>query len=278
MPVNFIGVEGTLNEKNENTYNVTWEVIGTNAFGPIEAVAAVGVNLYDSYNIGTEYDTTALCKARTPTPKPDSQGFVDLKHYIVVITYGRVDNPYINPLDEPVKTNIDFDITEEPVDFDIYGSPIMNSAGEPYAEAVMRTRPQAAISFSRNEASYSVALSAYYTGKLNLYPFLGLPKGTVMLKSRKARDEKDQYIGMYWNVNYEYVINLNGFKKKILNQGLRQLNYIPQGLYPCVDDDWNPVTSPVLLKKNGNQAPKNSTPIFHEYEVEDYADFSVFGF
>lgn len=278
MPVNFISCEGSMNEKLENTYTTNWQVIGTSTFGPIEAINAVGIGLYDAYNVTTEFDTTALCKQRVATPVADDKGRSDLKQYDVVITYGRVEITNDNPFQAPVKVNISTNTIDEPVDFSITGDAIVNTAGEAFAEAVNRARPQSVISFTRNEPGYDLSLTTNYTACVNLYPWNGVPKGMVMLNARNAVEVFNQNYGYYYEVSYEFAINLNGYKKKILNQGLRQLNWVPKQLSACFDDDWTPVTSPVLLDRSGKQAVKNATPIFLEFEVYQYADFNIFGF
>lgn len=277
--VNFKSVEGNLNEKNENSYTTKWLVVADYAMGPIEAITLVGVNLYDNYNVTTEFDTIALCKERNAVPVPDSNGFVDLKQWEVTLNYGRVDYSVDNPLLEPVKVSINFSTTDEPVDYDIYGSPIMNTAGEPFAEAVTKLTPSSTITFERNEADYNALISYYYVGTVNLYPWKGIPKGCALMTARTATQNFNQNIGFYWTVGYDFSVDLNGYKKSVLNQGLRQVKVIngKRYLVPCVDETPRPVTSEVLLLRSGEQAPKMSTPIFLDYEVYNYADFSVFG-
>lgn len=263
-------------QEKERNYTVVYRVIADFRVGPIAVMNAVGINMYDAYvNPDTgEYDTGARVKKITPTPDAE-----DGKEYLVTYSYGYVSNPYSNPLSEPVKITIDGESSEVHIDYDVKtGAAIVNAAGEPYPEPLTTNKRRSVISFTRNEADYDEALSYYYSNTTNLYDWHGVPSGCAMLSKRRAEQQFNQDIGFYYSVTYEVVVDLDGFKKKVLNAGLRNINWTPPRLTPCLDEDRNPVTTPVLLLRNGRQAPKNSTPIYNEYHVANESDWpSVFG-
>lgn len=178
-----------------------------------------------------------------------------------------------NPLSKPPEISADPVLIQRSTIRDVNGDLIVNKAGDPIV-GVTTEDPQLTLKISRNEASYNYLLAAQMKNVINLTPWLGFPRGTVKTSAPSSRQQYHNVYGTYVTTDYTFFIDLDGWKKKLLNQGLRELK--DGKLYAIKDDKGQEITEPVLLDEDGRKADQDATPIYIDAEVFQELPFSLF--
>ena len=87
--------------------------------------------------------------------------------------------------------------------------------------------------------------------------------------------EYNPICGFYYVVTYQFEINPNGWKKQILDQGMRQI--VSGKKQKILDDKNEEISSPALLDGNGAKLTTGSEPVALTFEVYSEADYSLLG-
>lgn len=180
-----------------------------------------------------------------------------------------------NPLNKPYEVNWSFAQFEREIEQDINGKAIANSAGDPFLLRLTRDDSRPILQVSRNEPSFNAQLAYWYRDVVNTDSFFGADAGQVNVSNISASRQFNTNIGFYWKVSYEFAFNAEGWKKKVLSQGLMEKK---NGKLQNVLVNGTPITEPVLLAQDGSKLQENGTPYILEYEVYNKAPFSAFGF
>lgn len=274
-----VDIEFDCDDRNQRSYTQVVQLLSDAKIGAATAASLVGIQPLDAYINIWEFDTSARCNKINAKMSGTAK---DGKQWDITYNYAPLERPSLstNPLNDPLVYGSDWEHVEIPAEQDAFGTAVRNSAGDSYDPTIMTTRKRYVRTVTRNEATEPVLLAQYYQNTLNMYPFYGAPRGCVLCRSIRPTQQFDQNIGVYFSVTYEFVLDLKGFKVYVLNQGKHE-RVVKSGKTIKVhirDENNVPVTSPVLLDRTGKKLPPNGTPVFGEYQLEDYADFSVFTF
>lgn len=197
----------------------------------------------------------------------------------VVVTYGTVrnDQQYTysggDPLSVPPEVEWLHTNGSGPIDVDINGDPITNSADEPYDPAMMKDHSDLVLRYVRNESFFNYIAAASYINKVNDDIFLDFERGVVRCTVLSAR--KMHVAGFtYWRVTYEFQIRFDGWHMRQRDAGYREVT--ATGYAEITDDNDNKVTLPVELNGSGNKLPAGDPVVFLDYYIYDFALFNDF--
>lgn len=253
----------SLNEKNEHSYTLTYQVISNDRHeSPYTVAAAIGVDIGDALGYARCTQISSDCISE------------DGLQWKVTVTYGKMTDSDPNPLNEPVDIQWSFEQFQKITDRDINGTAILNSAQDPFQEPVEIDDSRPVLTVTRNEASFNSALAYQYRDAVNSTYFYG-EAGTVKVSNISSTRQFDQQIGFYWKTTYAFHFNPMGWDKVILDQGFREKvagkkkNILVQGV---------PIQESTLLNGAGAKLNVGGNPVFRTFRVYPRLPFTVFNF
>jgi hypothetical protein len=277
--VNEIGEarDGEITADFTRRYTRSWRVLfapGESLKGPINAFAAVGLNIGTNYVTTTEYDDASFVNSL----KAKQEEYDDGRSWIVTATYGPWEPQGETPLSNPVEVESGSVQFERLVDQDWYtGEAVVNSAGDMFDPPLTGDDSRQVLTFVRNEATFNNALALALKDTVNAGSWRGYGPRTVKASMPKASRQYHPQIGFYWRVSYEFHINPEKWDKVILDAGMRRLDPSDATKQrPIVTKDGSPVSSPVPLDGSGAPLAVGGTPVWKRFRVHVEADFSLF--
>ncbi len=293
------GRSGQISETGAATYVLRWYVdTDTPHHGAKSIIDAVGVKRGDIYQVGTftetedpvthvpiftpdqpwaEREPLCYCLGISAEQTDPLAGDEDGCRWIVTATY----QPYSadiagieNPLDEPPSLSYDTVSYERPLDeaYDEAGDltvAVLNAAFDPFDPPVVRDDSRQVFQVSVNWPDFDRDLARQYADAVNSDEFFGYPIGTVKMKPPKAAKVYHQGVpgGFYWRVDFEFEVRDEGWVKRVLNCGMRQLNSAGDGYESILNEDGQPISEPALLDADGRHIadPTLGDPIFLEF-------------
>ncbi len=172
-----------------------------------------------------------------------------------------------NPLDMPIEVNWGWRDYEMVIDVDVDGVPVLNTAFDPYDPPVLINDPRRTMTVVRNEATISMGLIDQYKNAINTDAWAGVNPFFAHCLGITPKNTFHQLVGWYYQVTYEFEFisprqaanqskggELQGFRKLILNQGLRAISATTGKKYHVVYRNV-PVSQPVLLDQSGEVIP-----------------------
>jgi len=184
-------------------------------------------------------------------------------------------NPDPDPTKWAKRRNWSLQKFTKPLEFDILGFPVHNTAGDPIDIEVEEARPRLVI--SRNEPYFDPDKIITYKDKLNLDPFYGAFPYCVKCDSISA-DEDYEAGRPIWRVRYEFSFKADTWLIQLQSRGLRCLvggRLVADRPTAIIDDsNGSPVSQPVGLKDNGDRALNESeiaTVSYQGYEAIEFA-------
>lgn len=242
------------------------------------AIAAAGVAAIGSpYRVGSN----ALCVGKHATRGEDQ--FT----YEVTADYSSKqesqDLSIENPLARPTKYNYGGSNVSEPFFRDTDDKPVVNAAGEDFADLPQRNRAEGTITITRNEATYNDVAMEGYKNKLNSAAVtingVSYATGTLRMDTIGASGPNVENDITYWEVSYEVAKNIDGWNLKLENRGLNELDFGSGTLSPIPDKNGDPVVLPYPLDAGGAAAATPTTAptqiTFKPYKSTSYAGLSL---
>lgn len=187
-----------------------------------------------------------------------------------------------NPLSRPVTITWEDYEFEEPVELDVLGKPVLNSAGQAFDPPPTRVASRPVVVFTKNQAEFNASLAQQYKNKSNSDTWWGLSAGQAKVASIRASEEKEENGITYYEVRYEIHLNEDGWKKRILDQGrmeritFESTDYV---IYRAIIDPETkrPVTDPVPLNGAGGPLSDDGGPVFLEFDFYGSVPFAPLG-
>jgi hypothetical protein len=163
------------------------------------------------------------------------------------------------PLEVQPRIRWEIGSTSEPIDRDIDGNPIVNSAGDPFQSTPSRDYTTIFLTYSRNEPFFSVQTALTYGNKVNSERIYIAGAGWVeegQMRCLSIQPTSDYEAGAtFVNVSYKFELRADGFKTRILDQGLRAWFTNPAtsaaALEHIVTAKKQPISQPVRLDGTG---------------------------
>jgi hypothetical protein len=268
---------GEQNGKGEVTYSRLFQVITDDPWTGAKAVReAVPIAIGEPYVTSTESDSASVCIGKNASCNSE-----DGKRWDVTVSYG--DNSKVeeqNPLAEPADISWSFAQFTRPVDIDCDSVAILNAASDPYSEPIETDDSRPVLKVTRNEAGFDPALANAYRDATNSDSFMGFSPGCCKVSNISATRTKfaNPELGdFYYVTSYEIHFNPDGFDRKILNAGLRELVEVDGEIVkkPILIAG-QPVSEPHLLDENGKALEQGGEPVFRTHRLNNRLPFSIF--
>jgi hypothetical protein len=207
-------------------------------------------------------------------------------------------NPSGNPILAPPSIDWDTVLTEEEIDEDIHGDPIVTEAGE-RVRGIKAEFPDIVLTVERNFATWDSYLQAVFSRGVSSAPFAGWPAGTGRVIKLKARSViGDPTVGLgYWRGTLQVKFRIpyrttpdKAWFARWLHQGYKCKKKLPGPadasgndpftVVPCVDGHKSVATSPRPLDVQGFQIEDGDETKFYWKETERYIplDLNLLGF
>ena len=267
----------THNIENERTYSRQWTVETTIQTDNAKIVAD-GWSSVTGIERGTPFPSDAGAFAKQIRVECDSAA-KDGRKWIVTCEYAPWDEEELNPLLWKAKDHWSFvPGYQETVDYDIYNVPIVNSAGDPFLEPVVREGSRLQLTVDQNELVYNYPLAQLYKNAINATPWQGWPNYTVMCVDITAEPAWDMDLGKYYRCKYVFHLEPRTWKKILLDQGLRELDpSSPTGKKDIVHGT-QAINTPDLLDGSGQRLALGGTPVYGAFSIYPELPFHVFAF
>ena len=217
-------------------------------------------------------DDWMFVKSRNAMPGNGSMNWKVVVNYISIS----------NPLEAEWEISWDYLITNEPIDRDINGKAITNSAGETPDPAMTEEVHDLVLRIGRNEDHYDPLLAHAYSGAINSDWFFGFKPGFVKCAFIKAPRARAADL-IYYRVQYELHFRLRpaipgvpeiGWVRRFLDEGLR--TRAADGTVTVIkDSEGNQLSQPSLLNGFGQLLADGADAVFLQYQTRRQLPFSV---
>lgn len=203
--------------------------------------------------------------------------------YMVTVDYTNQLNlitPTPNPLSAPPRIRWTFATSGLPINEDVAGRAIVNSAGQSFDREVEVDIDDLVFTMTRNEAAWSPIFAMQMMGRVNQLSFLLrnflINPGVARLRDFSASEENSSGVD-YFEVNYVIHFRADGWLRSILDEGYVQIDPAnptsPTQRLVIFDANGAPLNTPVAL--NGFGLPGNpATPTFLDFQVYREANFN----
>ncbi|WP_165073323.1 hypothetical protein [Paludisphaera rhizosphaerae] len=272
--------------------------------GPQAAITSLGLNVGDTYRYpltGTPTETNARLFLNSIDVEEQAAVSNGKKRFTLAVVFSPIDpnkdpggpmgeDGYRDPFAAPPTLRAYGDPEEEAVMHDKDGTPILNTAGDPYDPGLSRPKSLLIFEIGRVEREFDYSRITDIKDHLNDAAWMGFPARSVMcLDIQPERVWSSDANGWTWPTVYKFayredltvddggddVVLYPGWTAKVLNQGLRQK---VSGERKQIFIDNAPVSAPVLLKDDGTVAAPTDDPVYKYYDYLPEADFSVLDF
>jgi len=172
------------------------------------------------------------------------------------------DGPQDNPLNAPPTIEWTDQETDEPIDCDFDGSPIVTVNNEPLEGVTAKIADQV-VTIQRNYADFSSYATAAYRRSVNSDTFLGFPAGTakmIRFNARKIYGDGQTYWNVSASIQFRLPYNTTAEKAwyaRVLNQGYLVKDPTTNAPRRAIEKDLhasgteNPTAKPVMLTSTG---------------------------
>jgi hypothetical protein len=273
---------GSQNESDLREYDVTYIAVTDDpGYGPIYVRQQLAIQIgwapgiLSNYSTGgahPEFDTAAQVLSINVTEvNTDGMQWIVAVHFAVF----NPDTMAKSPLLLPPGLSVEGQVFQEPIDVDISGNPLVNTAGDPYDPGILVDKQRLAIRIQQNLQSFP-SFSFAYVDYLNLNTFCGLSAKTVKLAPPQVTRSYHPACGRYYDCAFSFDYNPNAWQASPLNQGFRQL---VSGVQVAITDkNGQPISSPLPLDASGVvlAIPATSGDIItNHYDVYKTVDFNT---
>jgi len=189
-------------------------------------------------------------------------------------------DPTANPLEMPWEVEWGFATANEPINTDITGKPILNSADESPDPPITREISDLVLRIRRNEAAFNPLQAAEYKDAINSDWFWGFAPDLVRCTQYNANIARSGNF-WYWQVKYEFQIRRIGWKLKIVDEGFREKTGIDsegKPIYKVIKDDEEiSISQPQQLDGNGRKKNDGDPAVLLPFDLYNSLPFSVLG-
>jgi hypothetical protein len=267
-------------------FRVTADSYALRAKGAVEAVVAQkGIEIGTPYEVldpadgvtVLESDDAASCQEISAASASD-----DGYSWDVTVSYGPLGGEAAtfpaNPLEWPVEFALQSAQDRKPADEDRDGNPVLNSAGDAFDPPPEIDFSRIVFEVTRNEATFSPVLAQTWKHTVNdaVFSIAGenYAAGTVLIQDIVAgKPLFHPDAGWYWRITYKFEVKPEGWKKKILDQGMKEI--VAGAKRAMKDSQGQPISSPELLDGLGVKLAAGGTPVFLEFDLYPESNFSL---
>lgn len=171
-------------------------------------------------------------------------------------------------------------VTNEPIDRDIDGEAITNSAKQSFDPPITREVYDLVLRYVRNERNFNHRHASEYKGAINSDSFLGFAEELVMCTVFDGQKIYDETRGDYYQVTYEFQIRYDGWKRRVLDEGFAEKIGTDDDNKPeheeNLDINTRKLSEPIKLDGNGRKLADGAEDVFIPFDVYHKRPFSAF--
>jgi hypothetical protein len=187
------------------------------------ATLATGVpSVGDAYAAGGDSDTGALCVSVSAQVSSDNPYL-----YEVTCEYSsqirEQSQQAEDPIARPAKVSWNFQPYTKPVNRDILGKTILNSAKLPFDPPIEADDRRVTLSISRNEATFDAGLAYDFQDATNSDPFFGGGIAAWKVQGIKADGPHSENGTSFWAVTYDFEFRREGWYVRAMDAGYSEL-------------------------------------------------------
>jgi len=179
--------------------------------------------------------------------------------------------------------------------FDADGKPILNSAGQRFANPPKQYKYLRTVTISRKQRTYHDGLYWELIGKVNSHPFLGYPVDSVLCEGIDATGPVNWQDTPVWQVTFRFIVNPDLWRPTLVaDEGYAHVRvdennqpiYVSPGesaapprpvVVAAEDIEGAKTGRPVLLDGTGRPLPPGEEPHMLHFNLYKQADFSWLG-
>jgi len=192
-----------------------------------------------------------------------------------------------NPLDLEPEIEWGKSVSNQQIDRDINGNPILNSAGQSPDPPISEEFNDLVFRMTRNEEFFNALLAHEYKGAINSDIFLGFDPGfakCIEISGKRARVADL----IYWKVTYEIHFRLSnpipgtpkiGWIRRLVDEGRIEKTGVDADGIPELlqnkDKEGTVLSEPVLLDGEGKKLADGEPAVYLEFETRRKLPFSA---
>jgi hypothetical protein len=245
----------------------------------------------DSYAYGSSTDTSSRATSIRITPLGGQydgpSGNSGEWAWDVEVTYSRKGETVENPLDRPAKVYYDMDQYDVPLERDLDGNAVLNSAEQPFDPPVLKEDNRLIIRIEKNLATFDSTVAELFENAVNSATFLGFATNSLRITKISASPQEDAVYGDYYAVTTEIqrrpieYVGHEPHQASILDMGRYEL-YAPGGdvssrWSPILDTEGQHVTDAVALDGFGRVKSASAAPVYLPFRRYPTYDFNSLG-
>ncbi len=199
-------------------------------------------------------------------------------YYTCVVSF---EGPNVSPINEPPIIKWTDTESDEPIDQDWDGNPIVTANDEPIDGVTMKV-PDPVLTVERNYRAFNPHLTHQYRLSVSSDAFASYPAGTARLVRYSADQKWDETSGGYWaikaSIQFRYPYNTTPAKAwhaRVRHEGYYER--IGSDIVRAVDDNKEPVTRPVLLRSDGTRETNAAAAHWLEFKKYQALPYSILG-
>jgi len=204
--------------------------------------------------------------------------------WMVTCEYEYTEDPLLQSYVVQFSPQSSQEAIDKAIDGGVMNKKLANSAHEPFDPPIQEEFYDVGVVITRNEASFDITAMSEYFNRVNsdFFAFTcnngvrySFDPGLVRCKSIQA-EEKRHGNTWYFVVNYEFVVRPDGWSRRILDQGFREI--VDGGYKSILDDEGNPVSQAVNLDGHGRKLSASADPVFLTFQTKYDKAFAGLGF
>lgn len=171
-----------------------------------------------------------------------------------------------NPLARPVKISFRAQRWQRPIDRDIDGEPIINSAGDRLINVPPADDSRPVVVISRNLASFDMSTALQYADAVNSDTFLGAAPGKLKIQEMAAEQQTEGDV-TFWAFTCTIEGREDGWLLKVKDAGLYETGGAGDKPKAITTDQGVDVAQPVFLDGDGKILARGSETVDLEFEI-----------
>lgn len=198
--------------------------------------------------------------------------------YLATATYDSTNELNENPLAEPVVIEWDGENYDEALVYDTNGDAVLNSAGDPFENA-MRERTRRVVTAVRNISavpSWIITSEDAVNSSAFILDGFTIPTGKAKLGAPRLGKWQVRNGVRYREMTMRFTLNKDGWNYQPLQRGYRYRNGSSE-LVRITSDDGTDVTQPVCLNGSGGLLanPTPATAVYGDFDIYPAYNFNL---
>jgi len=284
----YSGRGGGINAKWERTYVRVFDVVTSDPYVGVVAIRldsripAIGSVYTNGLSIGNplrEYDNGSFAQSHNYECLSEGAGI----GWRVTVNYGPYNTAEFgsSPTSYKIRVRFGGERTERVVDFDRYGNPLMNTAGDRFGDPVTVDDHIRTMIITRNEpvSTFDPELASELSDTLNDATWNGFPAGYCKMGIIETSEEQWDSFSQLWYYTVTYPVAISRgkpWRKDLLDQGFNELD--AYGDSKPIMYKGQPVSDARPLDGSGHVLDGTdgySSPVVLPFDVYDVASWSA---